>query len=337
MAVDKLVDSTQLDTDLTSVANAIRTKGGTSAQMAFPAGFVSAVQAIPTGITPTGTKQISITANGTTTEDVAAYASAEITVDVQGGGTDYLELLCNNQLVSYESTGVTTIPQRLFYQKTALVSISLPNAATINEYAFNGCTSLTSVNLPKIKRTANSIFQNCSSLQSYDFSDMTHLDSPNAFQNAALTGIYAPKAVAVGTWGGGCFQDCTALIYARFPVNAGLTRQSTFKNCTSLKLVDMGKSTQLSDVGETFSGCTALEILILRRTGSITPCGNINAFNNVGLQNPVKVYCPSALISTYQNTATNWSTLYTNGRVEFLALEGSPYEAEDFIYEGVPA
>lgn len=49
MAVDKLVDSTQLDADLTSVANAIRTKGGTSAQMAFPAGFVSAVEAIPTG------------------------------------------------------------------------------------------------------------------------------------------------------------------------------------------------------------------------------------------------------------------------------------------------
>jgi hypothetical protein len=49
MAVDKLVDSTQLDADLTSVANAIRTKGGTSAQLAFPAGFVSAVEAIPTG------------------------------------------------------------------------------------------------------------------------------------------------------------------------------------------------------------------------------------------------------------------------------------------------
>lgn len=49
MAVDKLVDSTQLDADLTSIANAIRTKGGTSAQLAFPAGFVSAVEAIPTG------------------------------------------------------------------------------------------------------------------------------------------------------------------------------------------------------------------------------------------------------------------------------------------------
>lgn len=49
MAVDKLVDSTQLDADLASVANAIRTKGGTSAQLAFPAGFVSAIAAIPGG------------------------------------------------------------------------------------------------------------------------------------------------------------------------------------------------------------------------------------------------------------------------------------------------
>lgn len=49
MAVDKLVDSTQLDADLTSVANAIRTKGGTSAQLAFPAEFVSAINAIPSG------------------------------------------------------------------------------------------------------------------------------------------------------------------------------------------------------------------------------------------------------------------------------------------------
>ena len=51
MAVDKLVDSSALDTNLTSVANAIRTKGGTSAQLAFPTGFVSAINAIQTGST----------------------------------------------------------------------------------------------------------------------------------------------------------------------------------------------------------------------------------------------------------------------------------------------
>lgn len=49
MAVDKLVDSTQLDSDLTSVANAIRAKSGGSSQLAFPAGFVSEIQAIPSG------------------------------------------------------------------------------------------------------------------------------------------------------------------------------------------------------------------------------------------------------------------------------------------------
>lgn len=35
--------------DLTAVADAIRAKGGTDAQLMFPDGFVGAVQAIPTG------------------------------------------------------------------------------------------------------------------------------------------------------------------------------------------------------------------------------------------------------------------------------------------------
>lgn len=48
MSVDKLVDSTQLNTDLTSVANAIRAKGGTAAQLAFPNGFVTAIGNIST-------------------------------------------------------------------------------------------------------------------------------------------------------------------------------------------------------------------------------------------------------------------------------------------------
>ena len=37
---------------------------------------------VPQGSTPTGTKTINISANGTTTEDVAAYANAQIVVAV---------------------------------------------------------------------------------------------------------------------------------------------------------------------------------------------------------------------------------------------------------------
>lgn len=45
-------------------------------------GYSSVTVNVPTGITPTGTKNISITENGTTAEDVTNYANAQITVNV---------------------------------------------------------------------------------------------------------------------------------------------------------------------------------------------------------------------------------------------------------------
>lgn len=68
--------------DLTSVANAIRTKGGTSAQLAFPAGFVSAIQAIPTG----GGSTETLLASGTYTVTAAA-SSATISTGVTNSDT----------------------------------------------------------------------------------------------------------------------------------------------------------------------------------------------------------------------------------------------------------
>ena len=50
MAVDKLVDSVQLDADLTSVADAIRAKTGKSASMQFPGEFVSEIGSISGGV-----------------------------------------------------------------------------------------------------------------------------------------------------------------------------------------------------------------------------------------------------------------------------------------------
>ncbi|MFQ8836292.1 MAG: hypothetical protein ACLR8L_00030 [Oscillospiraceae bacterium] len=51
MAYDEVVDSASLDSKLTQVADAIRTKGNTSAGLQFPSGFISAIQAIQTGTT----------------------------------------------------------------------------------------------------------------------------------------------------------------------------------------------------------------------------------------------------------------------------------------------
>ncbi len=81
-----MADYKVTDTELTSIANAIRTKGGTQAQLEFPTGFVSAIQAIPTGgggvIQP-----LSLTQNGTYTppSGVDGYAPVIVNVPSSGG------------------------------------------------------------------------------------------------------------------------------------------------------------------------------------------------------------------------------------------------------------
>ena len=49
MADYKVIDATQLDADLTIVAEAIRSKGGTTEQLPFPQGMKQAVEAISSG------------------------------------------------------------------------------------------------------------------------------------------------------------------------------------------------------------------------------------------------------------------------------------------------
>lgn len=65
-------------TDLTSVANAIRTKGGTTAQLVYPSGFVSAINAIETGGSATPISPSDITFYDYDGTVVAAWTLAEL-------------------------------------------------------------------------------------------------------------------------------------------------------------------------------------------------------------------------------------------------------------------
>lgn len=106
MSVDKLVDSTQLDSDLTSVANAIRTKGGTSASLAFPAGFVSAINAISGGganITGFVSEKVINTTEGVTSGSNNSFAllkTLEPELETAGNRAFYIFFFLNNSLTN---------------------------------------------------------------------------------------------------------------------------------------------------------------------------------------------------------------------------------------------
>lgn len=110
MAYYKIVDSTQLNSDLTDVADAIRTKGGTSSLLSFPTGFVNAVEAIQTGGGSATLIEKSITANGTynaSSDNADGYSKVVANVPNTYAAGDEGKVVSNGALVAQTSDTVT--------------------------------------------------------------------------------------------------------------------------------------------------------------------------------------------------------------------------------------
>ena len=93
MAYDKVVDSASLDSKLTQVADAIRTKGNTGADLQFPSGFISAIQAIQTGtelqiiVTVTSGATVTATKGSLSVSGTSVNNSCTLTVPEEGEWT----------------------------------------------------------------------------------------------------------------------------------------------------------------------------------------------------------------------------------------------------------
>lgn len=110
------------------------------------------------GITPSGTKQITITQNGTTTEDVTNYASAAITVIVPSQSID--AYVANVTITTHTSTNVPlcTLPDEVYAHKDdtnfAVMLLCTDPASLVNGDDFmvmatnNGTLSAASSNIP---------------------------------------------------------------------------------------------------------------------------------------------------------------------------------------------
>lgn len=84
----KVVNATQLDSDMESLADSIRAKAGVAEKLAFPAGMKAAVEGILTGSDPV-IQPLSVNANGTYTapEGVDGYSPVTVNVPSSGGGS----------------------------------------------------------------------------------------------------------------------------------------------------------------------------------------------------------------------------------------------------------
>ena len=233
---------------------------------------------------------------------------------IPSGGSLTIDDICDRSWITGEQTieEATTIDPYAFAE-TGLAKISSSTVTTILEHAFYGCSDLEEASFPEltsIRVSAGSTsfgaaqtFGLCAKLKKFYAPKLKYIYSNYVF--ARINNIYS------------CTADCVFV----FPEIEELG-EFTFE--TSLAtLFDFGPGlTQIRK--DTFYGRTAVaqrnKTLILRRTAGVVAANTTDAIREV-----VDVYCPSALISSYQ-VATNWKTRYDGGYVTFHAIEGSQYE-----------
>lgn len=114
---------------LTSVADAIRERAGTTEAMAFPDGFVSAVESVP----------------------------------------DTVKLLCADLLKSYSNEKATTLKNYTFREAKSLEYVYLPNVTGTGYSWFAVCHGLHTCIMPKVNYLAELNFASCRSLKTLDF------------------------------------------------------------------------------------------------------------------------------------------------------------------------
>lgn len=155
---------------LTSVANAIRSKSGSTAQINAQ-DFASEIESLPSG----GINKLPQVVDKTITTLTAS--------DLQGATSigNYVFHSCRGlKSVSLPST-LTSIGYDAFWSCSSLTSIEIPNSVTsIGSFAFSYCIGLTSITFgenSKLASIGNSAFYDCRSLTSITIpNSMTSID-----------------------------------------------------------------------------------------------------------------------------------------------------------------
>ena len=224
MSIDKAVDSTQLNTDLTSVANAIRTKGGTSASLAFPAGFVQAIGDIPSGgisIDDIATNTLpseTIRVNATTIGQYA-FAGKPITKIIAPNATRMAAYALMNTLIQNVIPSDFPVLEgslRGFSDMPELLSIKLTSAVNLNDGSgsIKNAKKLISAEFPNAQagQTGTAAMQGCTNLELMDLGNTSKIWTNCFYQCPSLRTLIlrSSSVCALSKWN----QSVMAGIYS---------------------------------------------------------------------------------------------------------------------------
>ena len=192
--------------------------------------------------------------------------------------------------ITMQKRGTASIENSEFYNCYSLTQINIPDGVTrIGGNAFNGCYSLARINIPDgVTIIGNNAFQNCRSL--------TQINIPDGVTNI----------------GDSAFNNCYSLAQINIPDGVTNIGNSTFNNCYSLTKINIPDG--VTSIGSgAFQYCTTLCDVLIESKPTLA---NTNAFS--GLPTNYRIYVPRSDLSWFE-TATNWSTIYTQGHI--VAIE----------------
>ena len=185
------------DNELTSVADAIRAKSGTTEQLSFPAGFISAVESISGGAKEPYIEETYDSNGNLIAVNLVGYTAIR----------PYAFRDCISLALASLPSSITNIGSHAFNSCQKLALTSLPSGLTnIEQYAFHGCRSLALTSLPSgITSILDLAFNRCEGLTSITFKGKPNSIASNAFYNCTnLKTINVPWAsgeVANAPWG----------------------------------------------------------------------------------------------------------------------------------------
>ena len=284
MAYDKVIDSVKLDADMTTVADAIRSKGGTSEALAFPAGFVSAIEAIESGGGGGGGE---VTPPTTPTD-----GKTRVYIHLEYGRTSPMLGVCPNGTVTVD-WGDITEPDTLTGTSTTTVKWT-----PTHEYTAPGdyVIALT------VEGTMG--FYGSSNTNEYS-SILRYASGADARNRAHLNAVQKVEiGEGVTSIGRSAFQNCYSLASITIPEGVTSIDSNAFQFCYSLASITIPEG--VTSIGtNAFNYCYGMRYCDFTASASVPALLSANAFN--GIPSDCQMLIPAARYDEW-SAATNWAT-----------------------------